>query len=182
MKAVEINKKFASDEEYFAFEEASELKHELINGNLYEMSGVSKYHNTISRIILILLTSLLKNKEWEIYYEGFKIKTPNGNYFYPDVCVCLPDAKKYFTDQPVLIVEVLSEKTRKFDLTDKFIQYREIKTLEYYLCVEPEQKAVVFYFKNNEGEWLAETFTKDKSIINLPKLNISFALKEIYNS
>lgn len=180
MKLTEINKKFASDEEYFLFEEGSELKHELINENLYEMSGVSKYHNTISRIILMLFTSLLKNKDWEIYYEGFKVKTPNDNYFYPDVCVCFPDVKKYFTDQPLLIVEVLSETTRSFDLTDKFIQYRKIETLEYYLCIEPEQQVVIFNFKNELGEWMTETFTKDESVITLPKLSISFTVKEIY--
>jgi Uma2 family endonuclease len=39
MRLVETNLKFASDEEYFLYEEGNELKHELINGNLYEMSG-----------------------------------------------------------------------------------------------------------------------------------------------
>lgn len=177
---LEINKKFASDEEYFLFEEKSKTKHELINGNLYEMSGVSKYHNNLSGIIFILLKSLLKRSKLEIYYEGFKVKTPPGNYFYPDVCVCFSEAQKYFTDQPVLIIEVLSETTRSFDLTDKFIQYRKIETLEYYLCIEPEQQVVFFNFKNEEGEWLAETLTKDESIISLPKLDISFIVKDLY--
>jgi Uma2 family endonuclease len=179
MKLVEIDKKFASDEEYFLFEEKSELKHELINKNLYEISGVSKEHNEISGNIFILLKSVLKKREWEIFFEAFKIRTPNGNYFYPDVCVSFPDVKKYFTDQPILIVEVLSETTRSFDLTDKFIQYRKIETLEYYLCVEPEQQVVIFNFKN-EQQWMTETFTKDESVINLPKLNISFSVKELY--
>ena len=181
MKVVNIDKKFASDEEYFLFEEGSELKHELSNGNLYEISGVSKYHNKMSRIILMLLSSLLKNSDWEIFYEGFKVKTPEGSYFYPDICVCFPEVKKYFTDKPVLLFEVLSESTRKFDLTDKFIQYQKIETLEYYVCVEPEQQVVFFYFKNNEGEWMAETFTKDESLIVLPKIKTSFSLKELYH-
>lgn len=180
MKLVEADKKFSNDEEYFLYEEASELKHELINENLYEMSGVSKYHNKVSGIFFILLNSLLKNKEWEIYYENFKVKTPDGNYFYPDVCICLVDAKKYFTDEPVLIIEVLSETTRKFDLTDKFIQYQKIPTLKYYLCVEPEQQVIIFYFKNDNEEWMTETFTKDESVIELPSLKISFSLKDIY--
>jgi Uma2 family endonuclease len=181
MKLVEIDKKFASDEEYFLYEEGSELKHELINGNLYEMSGVSKYHNKISGLIFMFLTSLLKNKDWEVYYEGFKIKTPNGNFFYPDVIVCANNAERYFTTEPILLVEVLSETTRKFDLTDKFIQYQKIPTLKYYLCVEPEQQVIIFYFKNDGGEWMTETFTKDESIIDLPALNISFSVKDIYN-
>ena len=181
MKLVEIDKKFASDEEYFLYEEGSELKHELINGNLYEMSGVTKFHNKMSRLITMLLTSLIKNEEWEIYYEGFKVKTPNGNFFYPDVTVCANNAELYFTAEPILLVEVLSETTRKFDLTDKFIQYQRIPSLKYYLCVEPEQQVIFFYFKNENAEWLAETFTKDESIIDLPALNISFSVKDVYS-
>lgn len=181
MRLVETDKKFANDEEYFAFEEANELKHELINGNLYEMSGSSKYHHKLSGIIFLLLNSLLKNKEYEIYFEGFKVQTPEKNYFYPDICVCKANPKKYFTEEPIFIVEVLSETTRKFDLTDKFIQYQKISTLQYYLCIEPEQQVIFFYFKNENGEWLAETFTKDESIIELPALNISFSVKDVYS-
>ncbi len=61
------------------------------------MSGVSLYHHKLGGTIFILLTSLLK-KDWEVYYEGFKVKTPDGNFFYPDVLVFSKNAKKYFTD------------------------------------------------------------------------------------
>ena len=63
MRLIEIDKKFASDEEYFRYEEESELKHELINGNLYEMSGVSKYHNKLERVIANFLEGLLSKNE-----------------------------------------------------------------------------------------------------------------------
>jgi Uma2 family endonuclease len=181
MRLVEKNKKFASDDEYFAFEEASELKHELINGDLYEMSGSSKYHNKLERFIANFLEGLLNKNKYEVFIEGFKVKTPNGNFFYPDVIVCANNSERYYTTEPLLLVEVLSETTRKFDLTDKFIQYQKIPTLQYYLCVEPEQQVIFFYFKNESGEWLAETYTKDESIINLPALNISFSVKDVYN-
>ena len=179
MKAVAIDKKFENDDEYFAFEEGSELKHELINGNLYEMSGASKYHNKLERFIANFIESLL-NENYEVFTEGFKVKTPESNFFYPDVIVCATDTERYFTNEPILIVEVLSETTRKFDLTDKFIQYQKIESLKYYLCIEPEQQVLFFYFKNENGEWFAETFTKDESAINLPSLNISFSVKDIY--
>jgi Uma2 family endonuclease len=180
MKAIELDKPL-SEEEYFLFEEKSELKHELLNNTLYEMSGISKYHNRITLNILIFLKALLKENSYDLYFEGFKVKTPNGNFFYPDVLICHTDANKYYTEKPILIVEVLSDTTRRYDLTDKFIQYQKIETLEYYLCVEPEQQVVVFYCKQEEGEWIAETFTKDDQIISFPKLAISFPLKNIYN-
>ena len=180
MKQIGLEKPL-TENEYFVFEEQSELKHELINGILYEMSGVSKYHNEMSGIIFMWLKSLLKNKDWKIYYEGFKVRTPDGNFFYPDVIVCNKNAERYFTAEPVLLVEVLSETTRKFDLTDKFIQYQKIPTLQYYLCVEPEQQVIIFYFKNETGEWQTETFTKNESVVELPKLEISFSVQDVYN-
>ncbi len=180
MKATELDKPL-TEEEYFLFEEKNELKHELINNALYEMSGISKFHNRITLNILVLLRALLNTNIYDLYFEGYKVKTPGGNFFYPDVLICHADATKYYTEQPILIVEVLSNTTRKYDLTDKFIQYQKIETLQYYICVEPEKKAVFFYYKQN-NEWIAETFTKDEELISLPVLNISFSLKDIYNS
>lgn len=180
MKAIELDKPL-SEEEYFLFEEKSELRHELLNGNLYEMSGISIFHNNIVSNLLFIFHTFLKGADWKLVFESFKIKTPEGNYFYPDVAICYPKVEKYFSEQPLLIVEVLSDATRKYALTDKFIQYQKFETLEYYLCVEPEQQVVVFYCKQEEGEWIAETFTKDDQIISFPKLAISFPLKNIYN-
>jgi Uma2 family endonuclease len=180
MKAVQLDK-ILTDEEYFLFEEKSELRHELINGNLYEMSGVSIYHNDIVRNLILLFAICLKGTEWKVVFESFKIKTPDKNYFYPDIAICYPQPQKYFSEQPILLIEVLSDTTRKYNLTDKFIQYQKIETLHYYLCVEPEQQVLFFYYKQEDGEWLAETLTKDEQLIALPKLNTSFSLKDIYN-
>lgn len=181
MKHVEIDKKFNSQDEYFLFEEKNELKHELINGNLFEISGVSKFHNYITRRLTVLLDMLLKNTNTELFLEGYKVLTPDGNFFYPDVIVSSPNTQKYYTSEPILLIEVLSDSTRTYDLTDKFIQYKKIPSLNYYICIEPEQQVVIFYFKNENSEWLTETYTKDEDAINLPHLNISFTLKDIYH-
>lgn len=180
MKVIQLEKKM-TDEEYFLFEEKSELKHELINGILYEMSGISIYHNDIVITLSVLLHTLLKGKNWQLAVESFKIRTPERNYFYPDIAVCYPVTEKCFSEQPVLLAEVLSDTTRKYNLTDKFIQYQKIETLQYYLCIEAEQQVIFFYYKQEDGEWMAETLTKDEHIISLQKLNISFSLKDIYN-
>ena len=88
----------------FAFEEASELKHELINGNLYETSGSSKYHNKLERFIANFLEGLLNKNEYKVFIKGFKVKTLNENFFYPDVIVCANNAERYYTSEPILLV------------------------------------------------------------------------------
>lgn len=181
MRVIELDKPM-TEEQYFLFEEKNELRHELINNILYEMSGVSLSHNNIVGNLYLLFRHLINNKSWRVTFEAFKVKTPAGNFFYPDIMVCHYDAAKYYSEHPILIVEVLSEATRRFDLTDKFIQYQQIPMLHYYLCVEPEQQVVIFNYKQLDGEWLAETFTKDEHVITLPRLDLSISVKEIYQS
>lgn len=181
MKVIELQNKM-SEEEYFLFEEKSELRHELINGNLYETGGISIFHNDIVLKLSMLLFTHLRGTEWKITIQSFKVRTHEGNFFYPDISVCYPEPEKYYSGKPVLLIEVLSDKTRKYNLTDKFIQYQKFETLQYYLSVEPEQQVAIFYFKQEDGEWMTETFTKDEQVISLPKLNISFTIKDIYNA
>jgi len=182
MKEVVLSKPFDTEEEYFAFEEKSELKHEYINSTLFEMSGVSKYHNFTVINLVVLLKPLLSKTDVDLYLDGYKVRTPDGNFFYPDIILSKKGTEKYYTEEPVLLVEVLSDTTRTFDLTDKFIQYRKFRSLQYYLCIEPEQTRVHFYYREEENEWQVETYTKIEDVINLPKLGISLQLKDIYQS
>jgi len=182
MKEVVLSKPFSSEEEYFAFEEKSELKHEYINSTLFEMSDASKYHNKTKRKIANLLEGSLAPNAFEVFDEGFKVRTPLGNFYYPDVIACEPVPEKYYSSKPVLLVEILSDSTRTFDLIDKFIAYRKFASLEYYLCIEPEQKRVHFYYKKEENEWQVDLFLASDDVINLPKLGISLQLKDIYQS
>jgi Uma2 family endonuclease len=171
---------FTSDEDYFLFEEKSEVRHELINGSLYKMSGISRFHSKMVYRFLLLLGKFIDESEYLVVFESYKVRTPDGNYFYPDVTVCEKNAKRYYAEKPILMVEVLYESTRKFNLADQFIQYQKPETLQYYLCVEPEQQMVIFYHKTEDGEWITDAFTGDNDTIDLKKLQLSFTLKDIY--
>ncbi|HWB24094.1 MAG TPA: Uma2 family endonuclease [Chitinophagaceae bacterium] len=183
MKEVILDKPFASEQEYFLFEEKSELKHEYINGTLFEMSGTSKYHNFIVVNLVMLLKPLLAGTTKQLTLDGYKVRTPDGNFFYPGIAVSETGGHKYYTDEPILVVEVLSGSTRRYDLSDKFIQYRKCPSLQYYLCVEPAKRVIYFYHKADNNEWVVEeAFTDDDAVITLPALNIALQLKDIYNS
>jgi len=49
VKSLELDKIY-KHEEYFLLEEAGEVRHEFINGNLIEMSGASREHHFIVKI------------------------------------------------------------------------------------------------------------------------------------
>lgn len=183
MKEIILDKPFASEEEYFLFEEKSELKHEYVNSTLFEMSGASIEHNFVVINLLLLLKPIAVSKNKQLNIDGYKVRTPEGNFFYPDIVLSEPKGHKYYTDKPVLIIEVLSDSTRSYDLSDKFIQYRKCSTLQYYMCIEPEKKVIYFYHRTEKNEWVVEeAYTDDDALIDLPSLNASLAVKDIYKS
>jgi Uma2 family endonuclease len=183
MKSMELHKIY-TPQEYFLLEETGEVRHEFINGNVIEMSGASREHHKICKNLLRILENLLTDKGYEVFIENMKVKIQNENqYYYPDIFITKEaetDENKYVQFEPELIVEVLSETTRTKDMVDKFIQYRKIKTLNYYLLAEPEKYLVLCNFKDQQGEWNMTSYTKPDEIIPLPNLNISLAMKDIY--
>ncbi len=185
MKSIKLNKTY-TPAEYFLLEESEEVRHEFINGNLIEMSGASREHHFICQNILLMLLALVKPLGYKVYIENMKLKIENENqYFYPDIFITKEpetDENRYVQFEPELIIEVLSETTRTKDLVDKFIQYRKINTLNYYLIVEPQKCLILCNSKDDEGEWSTASYIKPDEIIQLPRLNIALPLKKIYNS
>ncbi len=53
---------YISLEEYFKFEETSDIKHEYYQGTIFAMAGASENHNLIfTAVFLIWVSSLTKN-------------------------------------------------------------------------------------------------------------------------
>ncbi|MEO6454577.1 MAG: Uma2 family endonuclease [Ginsengibacter sp.] len=183
MKALEQNKIYTV-QEYFSLEEAGEIRHEFINGNLIEMSGASREHHFICQNILLALLASVKQFGYKVYMENMKVQIANENqFYYPDIFITKEtetDANRYVQFHPELIIEVLSNTTRIKDMVDKFIQYRKINSLIYYLIVEPEKCLVLCHSKDTQGDWDMTSFTKYEETISLPLLNISIALGDIY--
>lgn len=170
-------------EEYIAFEEKSETRHEFINGQLYEKSGTTDSHNDLCFNITAIMKRLIRSTTYRAYMESVKVRIKNDkDYTYPDIFVTderdanSPLIKRY----PSVIIEVLSDGTRVYDKTDKFIRYQKIESLRHYLTVEPEKTLVECYTKQADDSWEVETFTNISETILLSTLNIKLSMRDIY--
>ncbi|MDD2740475.1 MAG: Uma2 family endonuclease, partial [Methylomonas lenta] len=128
-----------SVDEYLAGELVAETKHELIGGYVYGMVGTSGNHDRISGNIYTVFRNHLKNSPCEPFGSDMKIKV-GSNFFYPDVIVdChFNESEPYFTDTPIIIVEVLSKSTRRKDRTTKLSNYITIPSLQEYVMIEQD--------------------------------------------
>jgi Uma2 family endonuclease len=143
-----------SPQEYLEFEEVSPVKHEYIDGILYEMPGESIDNNEIAGNIYTALRPFARTNQCRIAIEGVKLWIPRFNrYYYPDVMVlCDPrDKDPKIFQHPCFIVEVLSPSTAATDRREKLEAYRTIETLQTYWIVDGAEKVVDVFERTSSG-------------------------------
>jgi Uma2 family endonuclease len=151
-----------SPEEYLAWEEKSEVRHEYIDGEIFAMSGSSDDHATIVLNCSIVLTPFVRGAGCRIYPQDVKAKIHDqSRYYYPDLLVtCDPRDRedKYVKRHYKLIVEVLSASTEAFDRGKKFEDYRRSTSLEEYVRVAQDRISVDVFRRNASGKWEFEGY------------------------
>ncbi|MDO9105151.1 MAG: Uma2 family endonuclease [Methylovulum sp.] len=168
-----------TETEYLRAEITADVKHEYIDGHVYAMSGAKKNHNLLSGNIFSNFRDHLKGTPCVTYMADMKVKAGGANYFYPDVVVDCNEATgdDYFTESPVIIVEVLSQATRKNDMTTKFLRYINIPTLKEYVLVEQDVVAMQIFRKNND--WKADYYCLGDSVM-FESIGLTLTVEDIY--
>jgi Uma2 family endonuclease len=124
-------------EAYLEGEERAERKHEYQFGDLYAMAEAPRQHQRIVGNIYHALRRQLDGSPCEPFSSEMKVRIRAAEgfcFYYPDVAVeCgAHDAHSAFTDDPVVIVEVLSASTRRIDEREKKAAYLTIPSLAAY--------------------------------------------------
>ncbi len=173
------NNDLISVEEYLTGELNSDIKHELIDGTIYAMAGASANHERISVNVLIKLGNHLENKPCEPFGSDMKLRI-NANFFYPDVMVdChFDNSEPYFTETPLIIVEVLSKSTRKKDTTLKLLSYINIPSLQEYVLIE-QDFVDVQVFRRSENWLVRHYFLGDE--VTFESIALTLPVEDIYH-
>jgi len=172
-------------EEYIEFEENSEVRHELIENQLYPMPGTTDDHNDICINLTQLLKMLLKTiGKFKVHQENVKVQILHEkDYTYPDVMVVSDpqdfDAR-YIKKYPPVIFEVISKTTRMDDQVDKFIRYKNIAALQNYILVDSEKVLVEVRCKTTEGNWEANTYLRSDGHFPIPAQGIDLNIEDVY--
>ncbi|WP_417915802.1 Uma2 family endonuclease [Candidatus Electronema sp. JC] len=129
-----------SEKEYLEGELLSDAKHEFIDGAVYAMAGASADHGRIAgNLFAAFLRHLQERKSpCEPFQADMKVKA-GKKFFYPDVLVsCEQEENDYYRNAPLLIVEVVSQSTRKTDNTVKRLTYQNLPSLKEYVLIEQD--------------------------------------------
>ncbi|WP_020396946.1 Uma2 family endonuclease [Thiolinea disciformis] len=137
-----------SIQDYLAGERISQQKYEYVAGQVYSMAGAKINHNRITRNLSNLMWNALKDQPCEPFVSDMLIKTAHDRFRYPDVVVICnddPSQDAYVRERPILVVEVISESTRRTDKTDKRLEYIALPSLLEYVLIEQDIAEVTVY-------------------------------------
>ena len=154
MSSVQLKTRMGFDQ-YLSWEEAQPSRHELIDGNVFAMTGGSTAHGAVGLTLLALLRDHLKGSPCRVFWPDVKLRIGEES-FYPDVKVsCAPGdlINAQYIERPVLIIEVLSPGTEDYDRGRKFDAYRQIVDLKEYLLVDPDLLTIELRRKIGPDQW-----------------------------
>ena len=181
--------RFVSLEKYFQREEKALYKSEYHHGNIIKMAGGTYNHNFLSVKATKLLDNFVEenNLNYEISGSDLKIRIEAfDRVVYPDAAVICEkpifyENRKDTIVNPLIIVEVLSDSTEKFDRGDKFQYYRSLESFKEYVLINQNYKIVTVYSKQADNSWVLRDYIGDESEAILYFLHdCSLPLKRLY--
>jgi Uma2 family endonuclease len=184
MTAIPIKKNTL--EEYFELDRNAEGNFEYFSGEVFEMSGVSVNHATIEMNLAEILNPIARKKGCRAFPANLKVKVPTiPPYRYPDLSVVCGQANfeeiggLQALTNPILIIEVLSDSTEKFDRGEKFRQYKLIESFREYLLIEQNGKNVTLFQKHNDRFWLQSDYVEGESL-KITTLDFDLPVNDLY--
>ena len=182
--AVEIRQ--MTVEAYLAFDEASEIQHEFIDGELIPMPGGSGPHNLVVAHTTAALVLALEDRDCFIFGSQMRVSVDENKYLFPDVSVvrgepAYGDDNKVILLNPTVVVEVTSPSSLSYDHVDKVAFYGAVPSIQGYLILGQERVFAQWHTRSESG-WHLRQFSELSDEIALEPLGCVLRLADVYRS
>ncbi len=175
-------------EEYLALVESTEERYELIDGEIYYMASPFYKHQAAQAEISGRFYQWFKGKNCRPLAAPFDVKLFNQakcfaddpNVVQPDILV-ICDTDKItkegrYEGTPTLVVEILSQSTRRKDIIKKLNLYMNSGVAEYWI-VDPESEQITCHYFENRDFHTSRSYQEGQTISSLafPGLDVGVA-------
>ena len=177
-----------SEAEYLESEDLAPRKREYVAGEIYAMAGASARHNRISGNAYTKLDAATRGTPCEIFIADMKVKVEAWRaFYYPDVMLVCPqpgDDHPLYRTRPCLIVEVLSPSTASIDEREKWLHYRDLPSLRYYLLIDSEKRHARIRSREDDKDgngWLEQTLDEEDIVaLSCGPVHTTLCLDDLY--
>ena len=142
-------------DDYLLFPEDGR-RHEIVDGERHVTPSPNAKHQRVSRELLLAIGNFLEQSPvGEVYDAPFDVVLSESDVVQPDLLVVLKERSGIITDKnvrgaPDLVVEIVSETTRRTDEIIKRKLYERHGVREYWI-VDPELETAKVYRLGGEG-------------------------------
>lgn len=187
----EVGRNFHTEEEYWKLEETSPVKHEFWRGKLFAMAGGTINHASAAANLIGAVGRQLAGKPCRVVGSDMRVKvekSTNNFNTYPDAAIACPPLEfekkrsgvKDTLLNPRVLFEVLSPSTMEYDRTGKFDEYKLIDSLTDYVVIW-QDRVRIEHFHRQDGHWFIESHINRADAFELPGLEVTLSLAEIYD-
>ncbi len=171
-------------EEYFAFDETSDIRNEFIDGEIYPMPGGTRSHNKIVAMTIRTLIDLLDPRDCEVYASQMRVRVDDTKYLYPDVSIVrgepeFEEENEVTLLNPTAVVEVTSPSSIATDHVEKVAYYGAVPSIQGYLILDQERVFAEWYTRTESG-WHLQQFNDASDEIALEPLGCRLRLAQVY--
>jgi len=175
-----------TEQQYLEIERAAEFKSEFLDGEMIAMSGASMRHAIISGDIFAELRSILRGGDCMPINSDLRVRISARMYTYPDVSVvcgkpALADENQDVLLNPIVIFEVLSPSTEKYDRGVKFQHYRTLESLREYILVSQDSVRVEQYVRQDAATWTLRDYQSLDEELKMDSIGVSLPLHRVYD-
>ena len=175
-----------SEEEYLHLETRSPVRHEYVSGEVFAMTGCTLRHNVITGNLAVELRTHLRNTPCRVFVNEVKVRVAMANaYYYPNLLVhCVRDGETMDLDSdtvedPVLIIEVLSQRTEAIDRREKLLAYRTLPSLAEYALISQDQARVEIHRRRGDISWEKIEYSGAETV-EFASVKLMIGMRDIY--
>jgi Uma2 family endonuclease len=159
--------------------------YELFRGEVIAMSPETAGHADIKAAIYSSLRSGIRRLglPCHVLPDGVIVRVDDMTAHEPDAQVYCGEKLKgsaLEVPNPVIVVEVLSQSTRRVDLSQKLTGYFRLPSIAHYLIVDPTQPSVIHHARGTGDAIVTRIVTAGRIILDPPGLELDLA--EIYEN
>ena len=167
-------------DEFLAWAEGQEGRWELYNGVPYRMPPERMGHIEVKVAAYLALRQAIRRAGvlCHAVADGVGVRISRHVMHVPDALVCCgPKLPKDTLEvpNPVILVEVASPSTRRFDDTVKLNGYFSLPSVQHYLTVDPDGPPVVHHSRQPDGTILRSVVHEGALTLSPPGIEVGVA-------
>ena len=177
-------------EQYLEKEAKSIDKHGFIDGQIIKMPYAKGSHNIIAANMMAQLINKTEDleKNYTVFASDQKVYFPSidAGVYADALAVC--EEPLYWDDNqlllinPIVVVEVLSKSTQKYDRTGKFDKYKTLESFKEYVLIRQDECYAEVWYRESPGRWQETIVTDIKGELPLQSVGISISMERIYRN